>query len=156
MWRCPVPAHTTTPFHFPSFCMVHLKVGANIDIILESNNGGSHWSAKIVTNPFVDCYNNLTLWDSFAASFSDTENYLTILFCDSLTFFPPLWLQVNKCSVRSRLVSRTFCKKMFCLVRNLDERSQVLKILKADKMGFLQASTVTLGRIASTCWATIG
>ena len=82
--------HVTTPhprsyynnisFVASSFCMVRLQLGAIIDILESNFTGNCSWSAVIVANPFVACYNNLTVWDSFAASLSDTENCLTIHF----------------------------------------------------------------------------
>jgi hypothetical protein len=60
--------------------MVRLQVGAIIDILESNFTGNRSRSAVIVANPFVACYNNLTAWDSFTASLSDTENCLTIRF----------------------------------------------------------------------------
>ena len=53
----------------------------SIDIIEGNFTVNCSRSAVILAaNPFVACYNNLTVWDSFAASLSDTENCLTIHF----------------------------------------------------------------------------
>jgi len=60
--------------------MIRLQVGAIIDILESNFTGDRSRSAVILANPFVACYNNLTVWDSFAASLSDTENCLTIRF----------------------------------------------------------------------------
>jgi hypothetical protein len=76
------PSPLIPQWHFisSSFCMVRLQVGAIIDILDSNFTGNRSQSAVIVANPFVACYNNLTVWDSFSASLSDTENCLTICF----------------------------------------------------------------------------